>query len=204
MAQADQVERFHPTSGRVLGTIGLLLCAAVVGVGLLDREHGFSAPVVTGALVVAVLVWGSMLKPRAMVVGRHLVLRGMFETTRIPLAAIEDVVVRQVLAVRAGDKRYVSPAVGRSLRQSLRAGSRPTGDGTFSVSAGEAVATASYADIVEERIRRLAQQAAVAEGVRRYSDEQVALAAQVERTPAWLEIGLLVATLAAFVVTLAL
>ena len=52
--------------------------------------------------------------------GRELVLRNMLSTIYIPLAAIEEVAVRQVLAVRAGDKRYVCAGVGRTLRQAMK------------------------------------------------------------------------------------
>lgn len=196
---SETVERFRPTSGQVLGWIGLALVAAVVVIGVADRTHGFPAPVVAGALVVGVLDWAAMLKPRVLVVGRWLVLRNMLETTRIPLAAVEEIAIRQVLAVRVGERRFVSPALGRSLRQALktRGAAAPT------AAAVEAQgATASYPDFVEERIRHLATEARTAEGVARYSAEQDALGAQVRRTPAWLEIGLLVAALVAFAVTL--
>lgn len=192
---AEPVERFRPTSGQVLGWIGLALVALAVVLGV--GESAWS--VVTGALVLGVLDWASMLKPRVLVEGRRLVLRNMLETTSIPLASIEDVAVRQVLAVRVGERRFVSPAVGRSLRQALktRGPAGPTATAT-----GEAVATQAYPDFVEERIRHLAAEARDLEGIARYSDEQVALGAEVRRRPAWLEIGLLVLAVAAFVVTL--
>ena len=70
------------------------------------------------ALVVGVVVWCAMLRPRLWVTTSDVVMRNMFSTVRVPLAAIEQITVRQVVAVRAGDKRYVSPAVGKSWRQS--------------------------------------------------------------------------------------
>jgi hypothetical protein len=187
-------ESFRPTSGQVPGWIGLVLVAAVVVFGLADRDRGFPAPVVAGALVLGVLDWAALLRPRVRLEGRWLVLRNMLETVRIPLAAIEEVAVRQVLAVRAGDRRFVSPAVGRSLRRSMR-GEKPA---TMPARPGEQ----PYPDFVEERIRHRAEEARAVEGVARYSDEQVALAAGVRREPAWPEIGLLALTVVAFVVTL--
>lgn len=194
--QDGTVEAFRPTSGQVAGWIGLVLVAAVVVVGLADREAGFPAPVVAGALVLGVLDWAAMLKPRVRVEGRWLVLRNMLETVRVPLAAIEEVAVRQLLVVRAGERRFVSPAVGRSRRQVVRA-SRAPSDATPTDPARQ-----PYPDFVESRIRHLAEQARDVEGVARYSDEQVALAADARREPAWLEIGLLAAAVVAFVVTL--
>jgi hypothetical protein len=188
------VERFRPTSGRVTGVLALVLVAAVVVIGLVDRTHGFPLPVVAVALLVGVLVWAAMLRPRVWATEEDLVLRNMLDTAWIPLAAIEKVVVRQVLAVSAGEKRYVSPAVGKSWRQTLKS-SRARGAGDSDESSTD-VRTASYPDFVEGRISRLAEEARAKRGIGLLSDEQLALAAGVRRRWAWPEvIGLVVAGL---------
>ncbi|MDN4173646.1 hypothetical protein QWY28_11865 [Nocardioides sp. SOB77] len=189
-------ERFRPTSGRVTGVLALVAVAGIVVLGFVD---GFPAPVVAGAVVVGVLAWASMLKPRVIVADRRLVLRNMLETTSIPLAAIEELAVRQVLAVRVGEKRYVSPAVGRSWRNTLKSSKRPAatdGDGAAPRK------DPAYADVVEARIRQLVDDDRAQRGIERYSPEADALAAEVRRTPAWTELALLAAALVAFVVTL--
>ncbi|SDC12191.1 hypothetical protein [Nocardioides lianchengensis] len=190
--QDGAVERFRPTSGQVVGWIGLVLAAGAVLLGIVSGAPSVAA----GALALGVLDWAAMLKPRVLVEGRWLVLRNMFETVRVPLAAIEELAIRQVLAVRAGERRYVSPALGRSFRQVMRSNRQapepqPTG-----------ASAPSYPDFVEQRLRHLTEEARTLEGVGRYSDEQVALAAEVRREPAWLEIGLFAAAVVAFVVTL--
>ena len=68
--------------------------------------------------------------------------RNMIDTNVIPLALIDEVVVRQVLVVRAAEKRYVSPAIGNSFfrtdppqdrpRRRDRARPTPTTSGTGS------------------------------------------------------------------------
>ena len=75
----------------------------------------------------------------------------MVDTVRVPLAAVEEVVVRQVLAVRVGDKRYTSPAVGRSRRSLGREGVQ-TGDDAVSRAADQA-----FGLFVQERIRERAK-----------------------------------------------
>ena len=55
-----------------------------------------------------------------MVLGRDLVLRNMLSTIHLPLAAIEEIAVQQVMAVRVGGKRYVCAGVGRTLRQAMK------------------------------------------------------------------------------------
>ena len=120
-APADaKVERFEPTGGRVLGVIALVAAVAAVVIGIVDRNHGYPMSVVLGAVVFGILVWAAMLRPRVWVTEEQLVMRNMLHTVRIPLAAIEQVAVRQVLAVSAGEQRFVSPAIGRSFRQTMK------------------------------------------------------------------------------------
>ena len=190
----DPVERFRPTSGRVSGVLALILVAGVLLIRLLDPGSGLPTPVVWAAVAFGVLAWASLLRPQVWVERDHLVLRNMLETTRVPLAAIERVVVQQVLVVNAGDRRYVSAAIGKGLRQTMkqnRGTARPT-------------AVDSYPVFVEDRISQLAEDARAQHGVALMSDEQVALAVGVRRGYAWLEISGLAVSLVGFVTSLAL
>jgi hypothetical protein len=191
------VERFRPTSGRLSGVLALLLAAAILGIAVVDPEDGFSAPLTAVALLVAVLAWSAMLRPALWVTEHHLVMRNMLETVHIPLAAIEELAVRQVLAVRVGDRRYVSSVVGRPLRKVLRHRPRV-------VDPAKPPTEVAYPDFVEDRVRELADRARDRAGVRRGSDEQLAIAADVRREPAWVPIGLIAVSLVGVVLTLAL
>jgi len=188
-----QVERFHPTSGRLLGSVAVVIAAAAVLIGVLDRDQGYPMPVVFAAVFFGVLAWAAMLRPRVSVTDDELVLRNMLETVHVPLAAIEQVAVRQVLAVSAGEQRYLSTAVGRSRRQAMKSNRRD---------AASQGPTESYAVFVEERITRLADDARARRGIGRLSDEQLELASDVRRDRAWPEIVVLVASALAFVVSL--
>ncbi|MCW2795952.1 hypothetical protein [Nocardioides sp.] len=190
----EPVERFRPTSGRITGGIGLAVALAIVVIGIVDRG-AIPGPVLTGALVVGVLVWASTLRPRVSVTEDHLVLRNMLDTVSIPLASIEEIAVRQVLAVRAGADRYVSPAVGRSWRQTIKSNKRNT---AVPVDA----ALASYPDFVEQRIRQRCDDERAKRGIQSYSDEQAALAEGVRRQLAWPEIAALAVATLAFVISL--
>ena len=190
----ESMERFRPTSGRIMGVIALLIVAVVVVVSLVDREHGFPMPVVWAALAVGVLVWAAMLRPGVWVTSDSLVMRNMLDTRSLPLAAIEQVVVRQVLAVRVGDRRHVSPAIGKSWRQTLKSSRATDADAPTAVD--------SYPVFVEERINRLAEDARAKAGVRRLSDEQLELAAGARRHWAWPEIIALSVCVVGFAVSL--
>ncbi|CAB4690930.1 MAG: hypothetical protein F2667_02145 [Actinobacteria bacterium] len=191
------VERFRPTSGRITGAVSLALCLAVLVICLVDRESGWGPAVASGAALIGALIWAGVLRPALRLTERHLVLRNMVETVHLPLAAIEELAIRQTLAVRVGEKRFVSPAVGKSWRTMLK--SRP-GDPSTSV-ASVPDPSMPYADFVEQRIRRAMDDARAAAGITRYSDEQQALAAGVRRTPAWPEIALLAGSGAALLVS---
>lgn len=201
--------QFAPTSGRVLGVLGIVVSAAVVVLGIVDPGDVI-APVMIAAAAAGVVAWAALLRPRVSVNARTLYLRNMLETVEVPLAAIDEVVIRQVLAVRVGEKKFVSPSIGRKLRKMIKA-PRPAQlmmpDVPESMPdvlgpAPEAPRTqlvVDYADHVESTLRGLVEDARLRQGITRYSDEALALAADVRRRPAWLEIGALTALVVAFV-----
>ena len=164
-------ETFRPTNGRVVGVLGLVVVLALLTLGAVDGLPlwGVGLLAVTG-----VLIWAAVLRPGVRISGDELVLRNMLVTVAVPLGAIEEVTVHRVLAVRAGDRRFVSPAINRSMRQTLRAkkGAQPA---------------PSYPDFVEERIRTAAADHRERRGISGPSDDQEALARQVRRDPAWPE-----------------
>ena len=193
-----EVERFRPTSGRVTGWLTVAVAATVVAAGVAYRDDGFPPQVVAGAVLVAVLAWAAMLRPALWVRDRQvLVMRNMLETVHLRLAAVEELALRQVLAVRVADRRWISAVVGRSWRSTISSGRRPA-----ATDAKVTPATVSYPDFVEERLRSLVDDARASAGVRPGSEEQLALPDAVRREPAWLAIVLVTAAVLALVVTL--
>jgi hypothetical protein len=171
----ESIEKFQPTNGRVVGVLGLVAVLALMTLGAID---GYPVWAVGLLAVVAVMTWAAVLRPGVRIVGDDLELRNMFVTQSVPLGAIEEVAVRRVLAIRAGDRRFVSPAISRSLRQTLRPkkGDQPV---------------PAYPDFVEGRIRAAAADHRDRVGIRARSDEQDALAHDVRSDPAWPELGAL-------------
>lgn len=194
----DQVvERFHATSGQVTGWMTVVVAAAVVVAGLAYLGDGFPDWVIGAALLVGVVAWAAMLRPALWATQEHLVMRNLVETVHIRLAAVEEMAVRQVLAVRADDRRWVSTVVGRSWRKALTTRSAVG-------AAGESAPRDEmpYADFVENRLHELVHAARTSAGVRAGSKEQLALPDAVRREPAWLPLGLIAAS--ALVLTVAL
>jgi hypothetical protein len=181
------VERFPPTNGRLTGVVGLVVAAAVLMIAMLDWDTGTPLGVVIAAVLGALVVWVTMLRPALWTTDRDLVMRGMLRTDRIPLAAIDQVVVAQALAVSAGGRRYVSPVIGYSARQSVKA--------RFAADSDDRLQH-SHQQLVETRIAHLAGQARDLRGTSNGSPQQQAPV--VRRTWAWPEIaagGLLVLAL---------
>jgi hypothetical protein len=188
---ADEVvEDFGPSSGRITGVLGLGICVGIIVLGVVEYDEGFPAAGVWAALFAAVLLWSAMLRPRVRVTAAELRLRNMLTNISVPLAAIEQIVVRQVLSVRAGDHRYISSAVGKSWRQAIKSDRRDPED------------DAPYPVFVEERLQQLAEEARAKAGITLMSDEQLELAKQAHREWAWPEVVLLGFTALGLVVAL--
>ena len=195
--QDDEVERFHPTSGRVVGWMTVVLAAVVALAGAVYLDDGFPLWLIALAALVGVLAWAAMLRPALWVREDRLVMRNMLETIHIRLVAVEELAVRQVLAVRAADRRWVSTAVGRSLRKTMSSGKRPAGGLD-----GKSATAVKYVDFVEERLHRLVDEARTAAGIRPGSSEQLALPDAVRRERAWVPIALITVATVALLVTL--
>lgn len=164
-------QRFHATNGRIPGYLGLAAGVLVLVLAISDRSAGRPLGVAILAALGLLLVWVVMLRPALWVTDRDLVLRGMLHTDAVPLSRIDKVAVSQVTAVTADGKRYVSPVVGYSARQTVKQ--------RRSRQAPVATAADTYQVFVEERIAHLAREA---------RDRAVDDASTVRRTLAWPEI----------------
>lgn len=193
----EEPERFTPTSGRWTGGAALVLALGLVVLAVLGGAGSHALSVALGGCFLAALAWVVLLRPRVSLTSSTLELRNMLDTIHVPLAAIEGLVIRQVTAVRVGEKRYVCSALGRSLRSMVKGDRRAR-----SLMPGNQPPAPSYVDFVESRIQARMDDARAQLGIRRGSSEQAALAAQVRRRPAIPEIAALAITGVAFLATL--
>jgi len=184
-ADSGYVEKFPPTSGRVIGVLAVGLCLLVLLYALFDGQGGFESPVAWGAAFAAIVSWAALLRPAVRVERDQLVLRNMVDTHHIPLSAIDEVAVRQVLAIRVDEKRFVSPAIGHSVMRTVRPKMESGGELTL-----------TYQDYVRDRLLDLA------DGARK----RLAGAEAPPATREWAvpEIAGLVVTAIGLVVTIAL
>jgi hypothetical protein len=191
------VEKFAPNGGTAVAVLGaIVILGFLVGWAVEPDEVPLWVPGAT--LLGGVVLYTSTVRPRVLVVGHELVLRNMLSTAYIPLAAIEELAVRQVLAVKAGDKRYVCAGVGRSLRQAMKGSAVQRAREEMGGLRGEVAAVRepgmNYADFVEIRIQELINEDRARRGIAKFSPEADELAEQARREPAWPEIALLVVT----------
>ena len=190
------VERFAPTSGRLSGIAGLITAGVVLILAVLGWDAGTPLGVAIVALLGGLLVWAAMLRPALWTTSDDLVMRGMFGSHLVPLAAIDTVIVTQVLAVKVGDKRFVSPVIGYTVRQTMKSKVRDA----RSPSSSAPAPTQEHQAFVEARIAYVAQDARDRLGIRKGSPEQQALAAGVRHTWAWPELVAAAVLVLAFVV----
>lgn len=201
------VEKFAPNGGTGIAVLGGLVVLGFIVAWVVDMD-GVPLWVPAVALLVGVVLYTSTVRPRVRVQGRELVLRNMLSTVRLPLAAVEELAVRQVMAVRAGGKRYVCAGVGRPMRQAMKGSAVQRAREEMGGLGGEIAKAAvreqgmNYADFVEIRVQELINEDRVRRGVKRYSPEADELAKQIRRELAWLEIVALAAATAFFVLAI--
>jgi hypothetical protein len=209
-------QTFTATSGRITGVLGLATAAFLAVMFVISARVGVAVPGVIACLFAAVVLWGAMLRPGVSVTDDDLLMRTLFETVTIPLAGIDTVVVRRYLLVRAGGTKYVCPAIGRSLRKTVRSEMKWSG-GAQVLSPGAAISRDSsviaasevkrqgdidYADFVEQRIVHLAAAARARQGIEERSEEEYEIGRQAVRRTFWPVIVAMALLALAFVVAL--
>lgn len=155
-ARPHLVHDFRPTSGTLLGVLGLVVAGLVVVLVLVGERTAVGLRAALAAALVAVLVWMVLLRPRVKLYDDALVLRNPASDVHIPLAKVDDVTIRHTLVVLVDDDRYSCPGIGRSTRSMIR--SSGTGPGGLS---GPAASKGNehYVRFVETTIEELARSA---------------------------------------------
>jgi hypothetical protein len=211
---SEQVQTFRPTNGRVLGVLGLLMAVVVAVLCVVSGSAHVAVPGVLACAFAGLLVWSALLRPGVSASGDHLHIRTLVESYSIPLAAIDTVVVRRYLLVRAGGKKYICPAISRPLRKTVRAELKWKGSpqvlapglqlneslGSLETEASQRGHDIAYPDFVENQITILAESARARRGIAARSEEEYELGSQVVRRKAWPEIVGLVVLGVAFVI----
>lgn len=162
------VERFKPTSGMFVGWAGIGIAAVIVVLVLLNERSVLGLKFVLAAAFFGVLSWATQLRPQATVYPRHVVLRNTVRDAHVPLVEVDEVSMRQFLAVHVGETRYVCIGIGSSRRQEMRSRRRrDVGSGMSRLSeltvkaerASYDARAVSYPDFVAGRLEELVDQA---------------------------------------------
>ncbi|MGI8675749.1 MAG: hypothetical protein ACR2JT_02325 [Nocardioidaceae bacterium] len=199
----DLIEKFQPSAGRWFGVVGIgVLCVLAV---LLVADHRSAGTVATavGFVLFALTMWVSMVRPTVHAYTDHLLVRNLVSDVVVPWHLIRDAEVRQTLRVYSRDRVVNAVAVGRTVRQQVRASRPGLGVGTsFGMGRSQAalgpVRTAenqhsvAYQDFVAERIMLLA-------GLQKEASRHHP---SVVRRWAYVEIAALIGVAVAFVIVL--
>ncbi|MFT4262509.1 MAG: hypothetical protein QM572_03940 [Nocardioides sp.] len=103
---------FVPNNSRISGFLGAAVAAVVVVVATVQTDPVWIA----AGLLLGMVVWLVLLRPRVGLRGRTLVLRGVASTVEIPLSLLTSSAVRQVFVAWVGEQRYVNASLGRPAR----------------------------------------------------------------------------------------
>ncbi|WP_151083187.1 hypothetical protein [Nocardioides cynanchi] len=216
----EELQRFRPTNGRAMGVLGIVLCVAIAAVFVTSASAATAVPATLACAAAGVLIWAAMLRPSVSATSDELRMRTMFETVEIPLASIDTVLVRRYLLIRSGGRKYICPAISRSLRKTVRSEMKWNGGGGgnllmpgVAADGGSRSSVAqdagaqqdmAYPDFVEQQIQHLARTDRARLGIEERSEEEYELGSRAVRRPAWIEIIALAALVVAFVVSLVL
>src|SRR5437763_1176736 len=105
-ARRRPVQKFKPTSGRALGLLGIVVMVLLIGYVAASEHDLLALRVSLGLGILALLIWMTLLRPRADAYEDSLVLHNMVSDTRVPMASIDAVVVRHTLNVFIDEDRY--------------------------------------------------------------------------------------------------
>jgi hypothetical protein len=114
---SQPVERFHATSGRLVGTASLAVIIALVAYLALSEHNVGGLRLGAGLVLFGVLVWVTQLRPHAVVYAETLLLRNSVRDVRVPLTAIDGVTVGRMLSIWTEDGRFDCVGIGKPLRK---------------------------------------------------------------------------------------
>ena len=196
----DIEHHFPPNTGRTVGYIGLALAAGVIVVSIYYLPFRSWLTLALGCLAGGIAVWITLLRPRARATADDLVLLNMVSDTWIPLVSIERVQAKHALIVWANGKKYLCVGIakprrilsGRARSRSVSAGGGIQERAGWLTPQGARPTDGLYEDLVVARIGHLVDNAR----------ERGQQPGPVRRTPALLEIVLLVVSTAGFALAL--
>jgi hypothetical protein len=197
------VEKFARNGGSFVAVLGgLIVLGFLVGWALNVQDVPLWVPAI--AVLGGVLLWASTVRPQVRVEGPELVLRNMLSTVRVPLATIEEIAVQQVLAVRAGERRFLCAGAGRTLRAVMKGSPLQKARAELPMLTGEMPGIErgmDYGDYIETRIRQLIREDRNRRGITSaFSPEARELHSRIRREWAWPELAALAVAVAFLVV----
>lgn len=208
-SRTEPVERFRATSGRGVGLVSMAAIVALLAYLAVNVQTITGLRLGAGLAFLAAVVWVTQLRPRATAYPDGLHLQNSLRDGWVPWSAIDEVSVRRMLHVWAGDERYVCIGVGAPLRAMVKGRAKGPSSllgwdrlESYTESSTPLLPDQSemgYAEYVELRVNDL-----VAEAKRGSAGRRDRPGARPRRSWAWPEIAILAGTAAVFVVTLVL
>lgn len=169
----DKPIAFRAMPTMIVGVIGVLLIGALCLFPLIEGPTDARLTAAGGLLLFGGIAWATLIRPALVYRTDSLLLRNVLHDVEIPWALVDDIDVRQVAVIYAGDAKYLCAGLSKGRRQLVRGpkeGAEP-----------------SSADQAAE----LGKQRAVA--ARRDAVDALPTPDQIERRPAWADVILIAA-----------
>jgi hypothetical protein len=119
-ARQQPVERFKPTSGHFFGYVGIAVAGFALGYVVLFVHTVTGLRIGLGAVFFGVLVWMTQVRPRATAYPHHVVLKNSVRDAHVPLGAVDEVSIGQMLSLWVGETRYVCIGIGNTMRNDFK------------------------------------------------------------------------------------
>lgn len=209
-ARPRPVERFKPTSGQMLGYAGIGLSLFALGYVVWTVHTMTGLRIGLGAVFFGAVVWVTQVRPRATAYTHHVVLKNAVRDAHVPLAAVDEVGISQLLSLWVGERRFSCIGIGSSIRADLKSRRRAALD-EADIGTSRFSELRRKADMANLDERAMTYQTFVVTRLEELIEASKKEHARTGRTPdephwqvAWPEVALITVSGIAFVVTLAL
>ncbi|GAA3658783.1 hypothetical protein GCM10022237_18500 [Nocardioides ginsengisoli] len=156
----EKVERYS-SGGKGLGIFGLVVVAAIVAYGVIDRGADFQPWFIALCLLFGAIIWASLVRPALVLHEDELELRNIVHDRWVPYARITDFRIDQVTIVFTDEgEKYVGAGFGRSRRMIRRDGAGGVASGGLFTSRFASMTPADDTEkhslgwLIQDKVRR--------------------------------------------------
>lgn len=120
MQAADRPIAFRATPTMIVGILGILLIAGLCSFPIVDGPADARVTATGALLLFGAIAWTTLIRPAMVYRTDSLLLRNVLYDVEIPWALVDDIEVRQVAVVYAGETKYLCAGLSKARRHLVR------------------------------------------------------------------------------------